>query len=149
MKPQRCIAPAGEPGDCYRACVATITGIPIHQMPNFGKDCRNDPDDMEAMWREVRDFLAPYRVSIFNDYCNGEWPLERVLEWFSRYNVGVPIILTGKPAHHPDPAHSVVVLDGVIVHDPSGAGISGPCGDWWFYDVICVTDKWSETQCAA
>lgn len=144
MTPQMCISAPGEAGDCYRACLATITGHPISQMQNFGKDCRNDPENMEAMWNEVREYLAPFGLSIFNNYCNGEWPLGRVLSYFSDYNAGVPIILTGKPKRHPDPAHSVVVLNGEIAHDPSGAGIAGPCGDWWFFDVVAIRAKAGE-----
>lgn len=149
MKPQRCIATSGEPGDCYRACLATITGLDIRDLPNFGKGHRNDPENMEQMWNEVREFLAPHGLSIFNNYCNGEWSLERMLDYFSRYNSGVPIILTGKPKYHSDPAHSVVALDGKIVHDPSGAGIAGACGEWWFFDAVCVTDKWEMPSCAS
>lgn len=138
MRPQNCISAPGEPGDCYRACLATITGIPIGTMPNFGADCRNEP---ERMWEEVRAFLAPHGLSIFSDYCTGEWPLEKVLEYFSDHNKGVPIILTVKPRFHDDPAHSVVALDGKIVHDPSGAGISGPSGDWWHFDVVAILPR--------
>lgn len=152
MRLQRCISRPGEEGDCYRACLATITGLPIETMPNFilAGDMNTAP---EGMWNAVRAFLAPLGLSIFNNYCNGEWSLERVLEYFSEYNRGVPIILTGMALHAPGECHSVIALDGKIVHDPSGAGVSGPVisGDasWWFFDAVCLAHDWREVPCVS
>lgn len=153
MKPQCCIAQAEEPGDCYRACVATITGLEIADIPNFkAEHALLTREDNIAFDREVRDFLSDRGLSIFNFYCDGDWPLEKALSFWSGFNVGAPAILTGKPALCGEAAHAVVVLDGVIAHDPSGAGISGPCdpgegeASYWFFDVICLAQNWTEVQ---
>lgn len=143
---QRCIAKAGEPGDCYRACIATITGIPINSLPNFNavataKGIHGSEHSLE-MTRLARESLARYGLSLFDTYCNGDWPLEKALDYFSTYNIGVPVILHGLSKYAPDEHHTVIALDGKIVFDPSGAGISGPClagdGAWWFMDVIAL-----------
>jgi hypothetical protein len=147
VKPQQCIASKrGEAGDCYSACIATVLGVPVDTVPNFNelavRQGLEGQDGSLAMMQMARDFLAPRGLSIFNTYCNGEWPIEKALDYFSGHSPGVPIIFHGKPLLSTDEAHAVVALDGRIIHDPSGAGIAGPCGDWWFMDVIAVAAHW-------
>lgn len=90
-------------------------------------------------------------MGLFNTWVNGEWPLEKLLTNFSADNPGVPFILHGRAAAEGvvpgEINHAVVALDGAIVHDPSGAGISGPAvasaegePNWWWIDVVAVAD---------
>jgi hypothetical protein len=148
MVPQRCIASVGEAGDCYSACIATILGVPIASVPNFNEETRREGLYGEAgslaMTKRAVAYLRPFGLSIFNSYCNGEWPIEKALEYFSGHSPGVPVIFHGKPRFSEDEAHAVIALDGKIVHDPSGAGIAGPLGDWWFMDVIALAASCSD-----
>jgi hypothetical protein len=150
MAPQRCAAAPGEAGDCYRACLATILGVPASTVPNFNELARRtglvgEPSYL-AMQDMVRTYLRPLGLSVFGTYCNGEWPIEKALDYFSGHSPGVPVIFNGQSIHLPDESHAVIALDGRIVHDPSGAGIAGPVvceggSKWWFMDVIAVTDN--------
>src|SRR5688572_16969639 len=100
MRPQRCIAPPGEAGDCMRACVATILGVPAADIPNFNETTRREGLTGEkqylAMQQQIREYLSPFGLSIFNSYCNGEWPLEKALDYFSGFSPGVPVIFHGQ-----------------------------------------------------
>lgn len=143
--PQRCATSAGEAGDCYSACIATILGVPIESVPNFNEQTQRQglfgKEGSLAMTERARQYLRPFGLSIFNTYCNGEWPIEKALDYFSGHSPGVPIIFHGKPRFSLDESHAVVAMDGKIIHDPSGAGIAGPCGEWWFMDVIALAPK--------
>lgn len=143
MTPQNCIELAPN-GDCWRACLATITGIAAQEMPNFMH--LDGVTNGNIGLAHARKWLQPHGLAIFDTWVTGEMSLEKVLADCSAFNAGIPIILTGKAAHVDD-YHSVVVLDGAIVHDPSGAGISGPmpcqCGadgcdrsDWGLQVVV-------------
>jgi hypothetical protein len=143
---QNCIAVPGEPGDCYRACVASILGLTTQEVPNFhalsvASGAHGDKASL-LMQQMVRDFLRPRGLAIFQTYCCGDWPLEEALQHFSGENPGVPVIFNGQPKHSNDDSHAVIALDGKIIHDPSGAGIIGPNQfektSWWFAEVITV-----------
>lgn len=120
---QFCTVP--EPhGDCWRACLATITGLDAAKMPNFvHAPGVNSPDDTTKLARE---WLKPYGLTIFDTFLPGDWSLQTVLKDASAINPGTAFILSGRAAHVED-SHAVVVLNGMIAHDPSGAGLSGPC----------------------
>jgi hypothetical protein len=143
MTPQFCTEP--EPnGDCWRACLATIIDRPGHELPNFMHCAQGETYDDGI--RRAQEFLRPHGLTIFTTYISAGWPLERVLERFSKPSPGAAIILSGMSIADPNTAHAVVVLDGSVVHDPSGAGICAParcsCGDpsckdtWWMIDVV-------------
>lgn len=149
MKPQFCIAEPGEAGDCFRACIASILGVPVVTVPNFNNlVTQKGPVGAALMAEKAREFLNPLGLSLFNTYCNGEWPIEKVLNYFVGYSPGVPVIVHGMPQFATDEGHAVVAMNGKIVHDPSGAGIAGPMvgddGKWWFLDVIAVSRSWTE-----
>ena len=144
MKPQNCTAPRAETGDCWRACIATVTGIPAARMPNF---VHVHPDDWKGRYRSVRDQLRPFGLNIFTTYCSAKWEVAKLLDVFSTENADVPIIVAGRCAHR-DSDHAVVLMNGEIVHDPSGAGMVAPClcgcgkpdcdDGWYWIDVISV-----------
>ena len=138
--PQRCIAAPDEGGDCWRACIASVLDMPAAMVPNFA----HLHPDWDTMIAAAREWLAPRGWSIFRSYISAGWDLDDVLSWFSGNNPHVPVILTGQSAADPKDNHAVVLLNGRIAHDPSNAGLAGPCVNekgepgWWWYDVICV-----------
>lgn len=137
----------GQFGDCYRACIATILDLPSEEVPNFGHLAGGSADgDGDKATDLARAWLAERGLGTFKTWVNGEWSIEKLLNLFSRDNPGVPWILHGE-ARHKGPGdfnHSVVCLDGEIAHDPSGAGILGPCVDisgerpWWWVEVLAI-----------
>lgn len=143
MNPQRCIAPAHEGGDCWRACIASILNLPAATVPHFAELSGNCWD---GMYQLAREWLAERGVGIFRTYCSADWTLETLLEHFSKANVGVPIIVNGQSGRRTEENHAVIAMNGRIAHDPSGVGVIGPCinidGDsgWWWIDVIAFAD---------
>lgn len=122
LRPQFCLEPNPH-GDCWRACLATITGLDAATMPNFmhlgGEDRTGDTGVAFA-----REWLRPYGLTVFSTFLPN-WRLLLVLQDASAINPGAAFILTGR-AKGVEDHHSVVALDGAIVHDPSGVGLSGP-----------------------
>lgn len=138
MTPVPCVAPRGEVGDCYRACLASVLNLSPHDVPHFAANGA----DWTTMFEHAREWLRPLGLGIYRTYCSAPWALEDVLRWFSAKNPGVPVIVMGKSQRDPEENHAVVAMDGAIVHDPSGSGLSGPClGDeWWWLDIVAFTD---------
>lgn len=147
MTPVRCIAPAGEQGDCWRACIASILNLPAAEVPNFAHLA---DDSWCRMYELGRAWLKTRDLGIFRTYYSAGWALDEVLETLSAPNIDVPIILAGQSGRDPREAHAVVVMNGEVVHDPSGAGVAGPypcnCGaaecdskGWWWLDVVAFT----------
>ncbi len=160
MKFQDCITP--EPhGDCWRACIATITGAAIEAVPNFmhidaGPVVAGGKRLADEGLRLTREWLAPQGLSLFETYCSAGWSLNELLDTFSKPNPGVPIIVCGFPKADPSEGHAVIAMDGKIVHDPSGQGLGGPytcqipgcdCGmTWWWLYSVSVTDRWTDLK---
>lgn len=137
MTPQRCIGG----GDCWRACIASILDLPASEVPNFALE--SDWDEMVAA---ARGWLAERGYSLFRSYCSAKWEWQTLLKVFSGDNPGTPIILIGQCRADPSDNHAVIVMDGEIVHDPSGAGVAGPVSHgeghevgWWWFDVITLS----------
>lgn len=142
---QNCIISAPEAGDCFRACVASITGIDIREIPNF----MDLPTEREG-YEHARDWLKQFGMSLYNDHCSNEWSLPDILKWRSAEHPDVPLILCG--ASGSDENHAVVALGGKIFHNPSGAPITGPCHmghdsppKWWIY-LITASSNWSDVN---
>lgn len=121
MVPQNCIE-RNATGDCWRACLATITGLSAETMPNFMHIGTADGDEARAI---ANDWLRPHGFAIFYTWCNGKWDLQHLLDQMSKPNPGTAFILSGWSDQAND-HHAVVCLNGEIVHDPSGAGLSAP-----------------------
>lgn len=156
MTPVWCIsASRNEFGDCFRACIASILDLPAADVPNFAHlgGYGGGVASVEAYhetYRLARRWLAGRGLGLFNTWVSGEWPVEKVLRCFSTDNPGVPFILHGEAEKQGDGAvnHAVVVLDGVIAHDPGCAGLRGPAAAsiegeaaWWWIDVISVAGR--------
>lgn len=72
-------------------------------------------------------------------YDGSSLELDTLMHWTSRANPEVPMILGGKSSLGCN--HSVVVLNGEIVCDPSGNGIVGPmCENLWWITIISMVE---------
>ncbi len=127
----------GAYGDCQRTCVAVILDLHPSEVPHFCDDPtagRDSPDWWHARqtrWLAERG-LAEARFAYYADES-----LETVLRIASKSNPHTPMILCGTSRLGVN--HSVVVLDGEIVCDPSGNGIVGPpADDNWEISVIGI-----------
>jgi hypothetical protein len=94
----------GDPdGNCFEACIATITGIPLEDIPHFLSD----------------DWYAEYRVWLRAKGWNLIW-------WDAGAGAEPPGIAIASGTSERGLPHSVVYRDGVLTHDPhpSDAGLS-------------------------
>jgi hypothetical protein len=122
-------APGGVVGDCFRACVATIMGLPRDEVPHFvklgtgpdGNDVRDD--DGQPLWATLtREWLAERGLTFYYFDTGTAAPAANRIEQ-SAYPL---IILSGPSPRGPFP-HAIVGDNetGEPVHDPhpSRAGI--------------------------
>lgn len=128
-------------GDCHRCCVAAILDREPNDVPHFAQI------ELETgrPWLEIlRDWLAPLGFGYVTVGYPGAEPLEKILEITAQNCPGVPLILGGAAAVSPDVGHSVVIMDGKIVMDPSNSGIGGPIPgfDVWNVEAIAVGPNW-------
>lgn len=117
-------------GDCFAACVATLLGLPLAEIPNF---CA--PEQLDADGRWWPNFRA--------------WCAARGLE-------AVCLLAADQPpgavpdfdaiGSGPSPRgaflHATVWRNGRLWHDPhpSRAGLAGPPVDWIWFQQLEVTD---------
>lgn len=95
----------GKAGNCFAACVASVTELPLGSLPNHFK---NENGDVAPRWLDAwNEFFKPYGVGmIWTDAA------------FSRIPAGYAIAEMEVKDH--DSTHAVVCRDGEIVHDPLG-----------------------------
>jgi hypothetical protein len=134
------IPDAGVYGDCYRACLAHILGLARHEVPHFGASGQNQNECAQM----AREWLASRGLTIFECWADEKTKLSTILSAYSRMNPGAPIILHGEAtAKGAEINHAVVMLDGAISYDPTGAGICGPAiqvdnggANWWMEVLV-------------
>jgi len=110
-----------EIGDCERACVATITGIPIDEIPNFADpEARRDHTQWKRQWLQSRGFglIEPKRGLGAGDYV---WTGLRGLAAMATvpsqaFPGGKHAIVVG---WRPDPRYPEAALECFVVHDPN------------------------------
>ncbi len=126
--------------DCYRACVASILNLPADAVPNVhGDDSEGGVHDQTSQMR--RWLTEAFGLTIFQTYCSGGWAIEDLLRVYGGMNPGVPMILSGLCGNRGH--HAVVIMNGAIAHDPSGAGLTGPCSDgYWWLDIVVAAETW-------
>lgn len=131
----------GTVGDCHRCCVAAILDLEPSEVPHF----LQIEHDTGRDWLEIlRAWLSDYGFSYVQFCYVGTETLETVLAITAQNCPGVPLILGGASAKTPDTGHSVVIMDGKIVMDPSDSGICGPMPEeqLWSVEAIAVGAKW-------
>lgn len=94
-------------GNCFAACVASVTELPLEVLPNH---FTNEDGDVAPRWLdEWNEFLKPYGLGMI-------W----ADAMFCRTPAGYSIAEMEVKDHNSN--HAVVCLDGEIVHDPLGEG---------------------------
>jgi hypothetical protein len=133
----------GVVGDCHRCCIAAVLDLDPSEVPHFTQIAL----ETGRPWLEVQnEWLASYGFSYMRIAYLGHETLETVLATTALNCPGAPLILGGTAAVAPC-AHSVVIMDGKIIMDPSDSGIVGPLpndeGDLvWTVEAITVGAAW-------
>ncbi len=135
-------ATKGQYGDCFRTCIASLMGLHPSLVPHWF----DIPKDAATPWDEVRAWLREQGFNLFitgiisENQADGGLTKQDVLDWLAEENPGVFVILGGKSPKGAD--HSVITVDGKIVHDPAGHdppgdAITGPASNgWWWIKIL-------------
>lgn len=115
-------------GDCHRACFATILGLQPHEVPHFYEHPETDSTAL------IMEFLSRFGLMQAHVLFPGETNLREILTTLGHTMPGVPAILGGTSSR--GCGHSVVILDGEIYNDPTGSGIIGPMGDYYWITLF-------------
>lgn len=102
------------PGECWIACAASLTGIPLEEFPKPPADAREAGNKAEIEYQTgVRKFLM-----------SRAWLLQTT---WRMAPLGYAIA-TGKSPRDGSLCHCVITLAGELVHDPhpTRAGLGGP-----------------------
>lgn len=120
FRPQDQTLFGNEEGNCYAACVASVTGIPLEEVPNFCLKSTWLADSIN--WLRDRGWGVFYLYDVAGERSN----LPGTVRWWSSY----PCIVTGKSPRG-DWLHCVVDQGGEVVHDPhpDKTGILPPTRD--------------------
>lgn len=139
-------------GDCHRTCVAVILDLPVKDVPHFRP---RDPTDDNKMGsseqdEQVQAWLYERGLKLMHIiYEADKVPLQDILANHAAMNPGVPFILGCVTAR--GFGHSMVVMDGKIVCDPSGE-VPPPVEDltsldqYWWVSFIVVGSNWGKTN---
>lgn len=108
-----------EQDDCYRACVATVLGLDLVEVPNFYRQARALPGATESRCPGVYDLIRDWArtrgyAALFLPAQNS---LAYVLQQTYQLNPEAPFILGGTSIF--GTGHAVVVCGGRIVHEPT------------------------------
>ncbi|RUQ07023.1 hypothetical protein D8M34_06010 [Microbacterium sp. HSID17254] len=127
--------PDATPGDCWRACLASLLEVPIAVVPHFVALYPDTEDELTAThgppwWRESVAWVGEVRPG----WAIGAWDVPS--PWKPVYLPGAEapdrVILTGRSPRG-DWLHSVLVWDanGTLAHDPfpGGEGVNPPYSD--------------------
>lgn len=108
----------GENGDCYRASVASLLGLPLEEVPHFYRK-----GNEERAMEEFSDWLRE-RGYVFVDIMRGEN--------LPAYLKGTFHLLSGPSPRFPQYWHCVLGYEGEIYHDPhpEGGSLGGIPQDW-------------------
>ena len=114
-------------GDCFRACISSITEIEMEEVPNF---CEPDADWPDNLHHWLRKHGMGY-VEV--GFCppDGRGTLRWILAVMEERAPNTYYILSGQSQKWPETNHSVVCIGGKLAHNPSSKkkgefGISGP-----------------------
>ena len=126
-------------GDCFRACIASVVGRAIADVPHFVRDYPHDEDGAEARWfAETQKWLEPFGVLALY-YDN---PVAVRAEHRSEVSAYPHILIDGISPRFADLHHVVVgdAVTGEVVHDPhpDRTGLTRVTGAF----VLVQFDQW-------
>lgn len=103
-------------GDCFGACVATITGLPLAEIPNF---CVLHSDD--TWYVEFANWLGTRGLSPHTSLLADEKAANNHLDWARLIAPNTPWIACGESERENGarPKHAVVYIGDRFVHDPN------------------------------
>lgn len=116
----------GQVGDCFRAMLASALELPIEDVPHFLKECDGD----ELAWRRgINAFLRDYNLAFINIASAPAWMKDHGI-------VGLMHELVGQTQR--DTLHSILAVDGEVVHDPlpNGLPMKGHEDNWGLFIVL-------------
>jgi hypothetical protein len=109
-------------GDCHRAAMASVLELPLEEVTHFAD---GGVDGDEFMRREKEFLLRHGLVPIYLNFRVAT--LDEFEEYIKVFHHNLYYLIGGASSN--GTPHTVVGLNGKIVHDPNGAGIIGPLED--------------------
>lgn len=123
-------------GDCLRACVASLTELPLDETPHFRWGIYEDEGQSGSMWFHLRLWLRARNIGLIVTKVSCK-AVDEALQWCMTHNPESYLMLGGKGVGGQD--HVCIVHKGKIVHEPgrpnSGKGkpsLVGPLSDGAF-----------------
>jgi hypothetical protein len=122
----------GQHGDCQRAVIASLLGLPICDVPHFLHD-----GDSSEFWERIQSFLLQYDC---------QWMIMKkpdagtgCLFFGTDDRTNIYHEISGVSPRDPSVRHAVVGCNGVIVHDPhpDKTGLAGT-EDWDYGFLVKV-----------
>lgn len=134
-------------GDCHRSCVATILGLDPSEVPHFYDGCEPNTEEGATLGAaRIEAFLRERNLREAHVLYSGDTPLSTVLEVTADMCKDVAFILGGQT--HRNGGHSVVVMNGEIINDPTEGGIIRPMPDgyWWTTYFVVAPDYFAPKE---
>lgn len=113
--------------DCFMACIASVTEIPLDELPRLHEEEKSGTN----WWRVTQDALKAKGWLILN--FNTPGPEDQI----APHGVAIAGGDSPREARHADGSnigHAVVMSDGFLFHDPfpDGKGLDGDPDVWYF-----------------
>lgn len=129
-----------EPGDCFRACIASMFELRLLDVPSFHEGIPNGkllpPDRVAAMDAWLADRGFTYLEFGF------PMPVDQILARMNSYNPGCTYLLTGRTRE--GVTHTVIAKGGSVIHDPGSSpgahALADPCDDMFMRVGIFVME---------
>lgn len=134
-------AKRGENGDCFQACIASLFGYRLSDVPNF----MNGTENGKLLPKVNKEFLTTWLRGRNAEYVEFgfNWTMDALLDTLvEQFGDGFHYLLTGCTAQYT--THVVVCRGGNIVHDPATSPghtvLLKPCRDgFWRVGLLVMT----------
>lgn len=124
-------------GNCFAACLATLLGLYIEEVPEFqwGPDGELDGD---RWWQRTRAWLKDRGIALIQLDLEDRPGMLHMLPY------GLPMMVGGQ-SHRGDFLHSVIYMNGDLWHDPHPDGI-GLKGDPVDVCILAPLKPWNISE---